>query len=185
MGIAATTRLSAADYLAWEAQQTGRNEYVDGEIFAMVGVTRKHATVTVNIVGILSAQLADGPCRVYSVDMKLRVEAANAFYYPDVFVTCDPRDHQADNFMSAPVLIVEVLSESTAAYDRGNKFTAYRKLASLKEYVLIDPESRAIECFRKGADGLWVLHEPDPGGLLTLESVGVRLDSERIFHRAD
>ncbi len=185
MGLPVTARLNTDEYLAWEAQQPGKNEYVDGEVFAMVGVTRKHATVAVNLVNILSAHLSDGSCRVYASDMKLRVEAADAIYYPDVFVTCDPRDHQAVTHMSSAVLVLEVLSESTTAYDRGDKFSAYRKLPSLKEYVLVDPERKQIECFRRGGDGLWVLHEPDSEGALTLESVDLRVTSDAVFRRVD
>ena len=185
MGLPVAVGLTVDEYLGWEMRQPDKNEYVSGEVFAMVGVTRRHATAAGNIFSLLAAHLADGPCRVYMSDMKLRVEAASAFYYPDVFVTCDPRDHQAEDFMSTAVLVVEVLSPSTAAYDRGEKFAAYRQLASLKEYVLIDPERKRIECFRRGEGRLWVLHEPGPEQALTLQSVDVRVASEDVFRRVD
>jgi Uma2 family endonuclease len=115
----------------------------------------------------------------------LRVETANAFYYPDVFVTCNATDHQADDFMSSAVLTVEVLSPSTAGYDRGDKFAAYRKLPGLREYVLIDADRKRIECFRRGEDALWVLHEPGPDQSLTLQSVDLRIAGEDVFRRVD
>ena len=121
----------------------------------------------------------------YASGMKLRVEAANAFYYPDVFVTCNANDHQADDFMSSAVLIVEVLSPFTEGYDRGEKFATYRKLSDLREYVLIDPDRKRIECFRRGEDDLWVLHEPGPDQSLTLHSVDLRIAGEEVFRRVD
>ena len=185
MGLPAAVGLTVEQYLGWEARQPDKHEYVSGEVVAMVGVTRKHATVAGNVFNLVTTHLGDGPCRAYMSDVKLRVEAANAFYYPDVFVTCDSRDHQADDFMSSAVLVVEVLSPSTAAYDRGEKFAAYRKLAGLREYVLIDPDRRRIEYFRRGEGDLWVLHEPGPDRSLTLQSVDLRIASEDVFRRVD
>ena len=185
MGLPASVHLNVDEYRAWEAQQPDKHEYVDGEVYAMVGVTRRHAAVAINPVNLLSTHLRDAPCRVYASDMKLRVEAANAFYYPDVFVTCSANDHQADEFMSAAVLIVEVLSPSTAGYDRGDKFAAYRKLSGLREYVLIDPDRKCVERFRRGADDIWALHEPGPDQSLTLHSVDLRLAGEDVFRRVD
>jgi len=185
MGLPASVRLTVDEYLGWEARQPDKHEYVSGEAYAMVGVTRKHAAVAGNVFNLVASHLGDGPCRVYMSDMKLRVEAANAFYYPDVFVTCDPRDHQAEDFMSSAVLIVEVLSASTAGYDRGEKFAAYRKLSGLLEYVLIDPDRKRIECFRRGEGDLWVLHEPDPDLRLMLQSIELRIAGEDVFRRVD
>lgn len=105
-------------------------------------------------------------------DMKLQLATENAFFYPDVFVTCAATDHQAERYMTEPRLIVEVLSESTEAYDRGGKFMLYRKFTTLAEYVLIDPVQRHTEIFRKDATGHWVLYEyteHDPVALACLD----------------
>jgi Uma2 family endonuclease len=185
MVVAATAHRTEAEYLAWEAQQTDKHEFVRGELFAMVGVSRRHATVAGNMFTLLRARLQDGPCRAYMSDMKLRVETAGAFYYPDVFVTCDPRDHRADDFMSSAVLIVEILSPSTAAYDRGEKFASYRKLLTLSEYLLIDPDRKRIECFRRNESGRWVLHEPGEDHSMSLQSVDLRLDEGSVFRDVD
>ncbi|MSR13242.1 MAG: Uma2 family endonuclease [Gammaproteobacteria bacterium] len=152
-------KMSSAAYLVWEAAQPLRHEYVDGEIFAMVGGTRQHETIALNLAAWLRNRLSGSPCRAYTAGMKVRVEAVNAYFYPDVFVTCSERDHQADDALSEPRLIIEVLSPSTEAYDRGDKFAKYRLLPSLEEYVLIDPESQRIESFRKDHTGHWVLYE--------------------------
>ncbi|SMF96591.1 Endonuclease, Uma2 family (restriction endonuclease fold) [Methylomagnum ishizawai] len=152
-------KLDFEDYLAWETAQAEKHEFVRGEIFAMTGARRSHVAVSLNIAAALKRHLRGGSCRVYMADMKLRVEAADTAFYPDVLVTCDRRDHAAELFMRHPSLVVEVLSESTAAYDRGGKFAAYRQLDSLKEYVVVDIEARRVECFRRDAERRWVLYD--------------------------
>jgi Uma2 family endonuclease len=185
MALPSVAHLSADEYLSWESKQPDKHEYLNGEVFAMVGATRKHVTVAGNVFNLLSTHLEASPCRVYISDMKLRVEAANAFFYPDVFVTCNELDHQADAFMTSPILIVEVLSASTNGYDRGEKFAAYRKLPSLKEYILIDPERQQIECFRRNESGLWVLYEFEADKPIEFESVGLAVAFSDIFKRVE
>lgn len=152
-------RFSAEDYLAWEETQAEKHEFVAGEVFAMAGARQDHVIVSLNIASALKRRLRGTPCRAYIADMKLRVETADAFFYPDVMVSCNPEDRQAKQFLSHPTLIAEVLSESTADYDRGGKFVAYRKLASLQEYLIVDIEARRVECFRRTDDGDWLLHD--------------------------
>lgn len=185
MGHPAAAGLTATEYLAWENTQPDKHEFLRGEVFAMVGATRKHVAVAMNVAFALRQALDGTPCRVYMADMKLRVEAADSYFYPDVFVTCDPADHRADQCMSAPTVIAEVLSDSTAGYDRGEKFAAYRRIPSLREYVLVDPERKAIELFRRGGEGLWVLHEAGPGGTLRFDSLEVVVAYEDVFMRVD
>lgn len=159
MQTAEQIRFSVADFLVWEESQTQKHEFVAGEVFAMTGARQDHVLVSGNIYAALKQHLRGTPCRAYIADMKLRVEAADAFFYPDVMVSCNPEDRQAKQFLSHPTLIVEVLSDSTADYDRGGKFVAYRKLESLKEYLIVDIDSRRVECFRRTADGDWLLHD--------------------------
>ena len=121
----------AAAYLAWEEAQPERNEYIAGEVFAMVGVRQSHNVASGNIYNALRRELKGSPCRVFIESVKTRIEAADCFFYPDVLVTCDPRDRQTPAYVSHPLLLVEVLSDSTAAFDRSVKFAAYRKLESL------------------------------------------------------
>lgn len=151
--------MTADEFLAWEELQPDKHEFIQGEIFAMVGVTRQHATIAGNVFRFLGNQLSGTPCRAYMAEMKLKLDAADAFFYPDVFVTCSEADHRAERFLTEPRLIVEVLSESTEAYDRGDKFEQYRRCASLTEYVLISPTKRKAEVFRRDATGHWVLYE--------------------------
>lgn len=151
-------KFSSDEYLAWEAEQLEKHEYVDGEVFAMAGAGEGHVTVTGNVYMALRQHLKGSPCRTFMSDMKVQADAASNYFYPDVIVTCSPADAQEPLIKREPTLIVEVLSPSTAAYDRGGKFSAYRQLASLQEYVLIDTDTRTTDVYRKGADGLWVLH---------------------------
>ena len=133
MGIAVTQlRMSAQDFLAWDETQSVRHEFVAGEVFAMAGAGEAHVTVALNVAMLLRQHLDGTPCRTFITDMKLRVEAADAFFYPDVMVTCSAADAGDPLVKRAPVLLVEVLSPATAAYDRGDKFAAYRQLAMLR-----------------------------------------------------
>lgn len=176
-------RFSRAEYLDWEAQQADKHEFLAGEVFAMVGARQSHVLVA----GALSARfrehLRGTRCRVYASDMKLEVEQADAVFYPDVMVSCDEADRQREMALRSPLLIAEVLSDSTAAYDRGDKFAAYRKLPSLQEYLLVNVKVRRLELFRRESVG-WVLHEADGEGdaaVLRLASLGLDLTGLDVF----
>jgi Uma2 family endonuclease len=173
--------MSAADFLAWDATQSVKREFVRGEVFAMAGASEAHVTLSGNMFMALRQHLNGTPCRTFIVDMKLRVEAADAYFYPDVMVTCSPLDATQPLIKREPVLLVEVLSPATAGYDRGEKFAAYRLLRSLREYVLIDPASRRCDVYRLGADGLWVLHPVEPQGDVRLESVDLSIGGEALW----
>lgn len=172
--------MSASDYLELEQASEGRHEYVAGQIFAMVGTRDNHNTAALNIASRLRNHLRGGPCRTYISDMKVRVEAADAFYYPDVFVTCDSRDTEP-YFKRFPCLIVEVLSPSTEAVDRREKLRHYRMLETLQEYVLVSLEERKVEIFRRELTGEWIvdtLTEDDP---VDLKSVELRVTLADIY----
>ena len=175
-------RFDASAYLDWEAQQTDKHEYLDGEVFAMAGASDAHVTLALNLAMALRTHLRGGPCSVFISDMKLRVEADNAYFYPDVFVTCAEADRAQPLHKSTPTLLAEVLSPSTSAYDRGAKFAAYRKLPSLREYLLIDPERTSADLFRRNEQGQWVLfpHEAS-SDVLELASVGLRLPLAQLY----
>lgn len=172
----------AQAYLAWEAEQSTKHEYHDGEVFAMAGASDAHVTVAGNVYMALRNHLRGSPCSVFISDMKLRVEEDNAFFYPDVFVTCADSDRGQSHSKSAPVLVVEVLSPATSAYDRGAKFAAYRKLPTLREYALIDPERLSLDLFRRDGDSKrWVLHPIEAGGYVEWASVGLQVPLEALY----
>lgn len=179
--VATRLRMSAQDFLAWDETQAVRHEFVAGEVFAMAGAGEAHVTAAGNVYLLLRQHLAGTPCRTFITDMKLRVDAADAVFYPDVMVTCSAADAADPLVKREPVLLVEVLSPATAAYDRGDKFAAYRKLPSLREYLLVDTDSRRCDLYRKGGDGLWVLHPFEPGQAVTLASVELELSAAALW----
>lgn len=174
-------RMTAADFLAWDQRQTVRHEFVAGEVFAMAGAGEAHVTACGNVYRALRQHLHGTPCRTFITDMKLHAQAHDAFFYPDVFVTCSAGDARDPLVKREPTLIVEVLSPATAAYDRGDKFAAYRSLSSLREYLLVDPSSRRCDLYRKGDDGLWVLHPHEPGHDVPLASVELVLAAAALW----
>jgi Uma2 family endonuclease len=173
--------MTAAEFLAWDATQTVRHEYVDGELFAMAGNHEHHIAVTLNVAFALREHLRGGRCRVYATEMKLHVRAANAYFYPAVLVCCGPGDAADPLVKREPLLLVEVLSESTSAYDRGRKFTAYRQIPTLREYLLVDIEGRRCDLYRLGGDGLWVLHPSEGEEPVRLESVELTISAAALW----
>jgi Uma2 family endonuclease len=174
-------RMSAQDFLGWDATQVQRHEFVRGEVFAMAGAGEAHVMVAGNLYMQLRQHLAGTPCRTFITDMKLRVEAADAYFYPDVMVTCSPADAADPMIKREPVLLVEVLSPATAACDRGDKFAAYRQLPTLRELLLVDTDSRRCDLYRKGEDGLWVLHPFEPGQAVALASVSLEIAPQALW----
>lgn len=173
--------MTGFEYLAWEATQTERHEFVGAEVFAMAGAEDRHVTVCGNAYIALRQHLGGSPCRTYMSDMRLNVATLGSYFYPDIMVTCSANDRASSLVKSEPKLIVEVLSPSTAAYDRGLKFSHYRSLPSLQEYVLIDLDTRCTDGYRLGTDGLWVLHPFDSGQTVQLASVALDITATQLF----
>ena len=174
-------RMTADEFLAWDAGQSVKHEFLRGEVFAMAGGEDRNDTVAGNLYIVLRRHLAGSGCRVFGSDVKLRVEAEDCFFYPDLMVTCSAADATDRLVKREPVLVVEVLSPSTAAFDRGEKFAAYRRLPSLAEFLLVDIDARRCELFRKGADGLWVLHPTQGEEPLQLASLGLTVEAEALW----
>lgn len=174
----------AAAYLDWEEAQPERNEYITGEVFAMVGVRQSHNVVSGNLYNALRNALKGSPCRVFIESVKTHIEAADCFFYPDLVVTCDTRDRQTPTYVSHPILVVEVLSDAIAAFDRGAKFAAYRKLESLREYVLVDVAAQRVEVFRRNAEDHWVLYDYGSGDRLELASLALNFGVADVFEDA-
>jgi Uma2 family endonuclease len=154
-------RLTPDEYLAMERTAPLKSEYVDGEVFAMSGASRAHILIAVNIATSLNVQLRDTPCEVYANDLRVEIDEGGQYFYPDVVVVCEePRfsDSQHDTLLN-PLVIIEVLSPSTEAFDRGEKFACYRRLASLQEYVLVSQTEHRIERFGRQPNGQWLLSE--------------------------
>lgn len=154
--------MTPQEYLEWEEQQPIKYEYINGQIFAMTGGTIPHNDIALNLASALKNHLRGKGCKVQMADAKLGVSQNGPFHYPDVMVSCDPRDQRARKVIYHPCLIVEVLSPSTEAFDRGKKFRHYRRIDTLKEYVLIDADKMYVECYRLNERGKWELTSYSP-----------------------
>ncbi len=180
---AVAPRMSYSAYVAAEAASEARHEYWAGEVVAMAGGSPAHAALAASLITHLSNALRGGPCRVYSSDLRVRVRATDASFYPDVTVICgavqtDPEDaHAAVN----PTLLVEVLSPGTEGVDRGVKAAHYRRIASLREYVLVAQDAPRVEVFRRRDAGHWDFIEAGPGEAIELESVGATLAVDEVY----
>jgi Uma2 family endonuclease len=149
------------EYLKRERVSKVKHEYIDGQIVAMTGASRKHNLIVTNLVGELRPQLKGRSCELYANDMRVRVPSTGLYTYPDVVIVCGNPQFE-DNYFDTlinPVLIIEVLSDSTESYDRGRKFIDYRSVQSLMEYILIAQSEYRIEHFLRQPDDRWLLSE--------------------------
>jgi Uma2 family endonuclease len=153
-----------AEYLEGEQHSDIRHEYLAGRVYAMAGAGRTHNLIAGNAFSLLRAVIRGTPCQAFMADMKVRVEANDAYYYPDVVVACQADDSD-EYFLNAPCLIVEVLSPATEAIDRREKLIAYRTLPSLRHYLLVSQDKRQIECFTRTTDDRW--------NTVIIENVGI------------
>lgn len=176
--------LSPDQYLEQERAADFRSEYFNGRIVAMAGGTIEHSLISTKILRLLGNQLDGRPCHVFNSDMKVRVDRANLFRYPDISALCGPillHDRSRDAYCN-PTLIIEILSSSTAPSDRGAKFALYRLLDSLIEYVLVEQESHRAELFRKQADGKWTTRIfTSDDDIIPLDSIGAELRLADIY----
>jgi Uma2 family endonuclease len=174
--------MTPEEFLAWERTQPEKHQFVAGEVFAMAGASREHNIAVGNVVTGLNLALRDRPCDVYPSDMRVAVPSARLFTYPDVTVVCGPVELTGDapDTLTNPSVIVEVLSPSTEAYDRGEKFAAYRTLPSLRDYVLVSTGLFLVEHYARQPDGDWLLRERREGGRIAL-SIGVELAVDEIY----
>lgn len=156
-----TTYLTPEEYLAFERRAEYKNEYIDGEIVAMTGASRRHNIIGVNISGELRQQLKGRPCERYVSDMRVRIPSKRMYTYPDVVVACDEPQFEDDDLdtLLNPTVIIEVLSVSTERYDRFKKFSFYRTIESLAEYVLVAQHEYRVEQYTKQPDGRWLLSD--------------------------
>jgi Uma2 family endonuclease len=178
------TPISEDEYLRLEAQSPVRHEYVNGEMFAMTGGTLRHNTIALNLASVLKSHLRGTPCRAFVNDVQVRVQKANAYYYPDLLVACG-REQQALDMNAVtvhdPVLVIEVLSTSTEATDRREKLLAYRTLPSLIEYVLVSQDEARVEIHRRRGDIGWERIEYAGQEVVELVSVGLTVPMRDIY----
>jgi Uma2 family endonuclease len=182
--IAIPHHISPADYLALERQNPIRHEYRRGLVYAMTGGSDTHSRIAVNLLSLLNPHLDNTPCRLYNGDVKVNYKD-EFYYYPDAFVTCDPRDREDRYVKRYPKFIAEVLSSSTEAFDRDLKFTDYQNLDSLEEYVLISQDTQRVECRRRTATNTWETTIYQTGDVVTLSSLNLEFAIARLYRGLD
>jgi Uma2 family endonuclease len=182
----APRRLSAAEYLARERAAETKSEYYAGEVFAMTGASLRHSLVVANLMHVLTTQLRNRDCNVVANDLRVRVPETDSYVYPDVVAFCgEPRleDAELDTLLN-PTLIIEVLSPSTADFDRGGKLEHYRTIESLAEVLILAQDRAHAEHWLRQPDGHWLFQEAgSTDAVLRLESVGCELKLTDAYHR--
>jgi Uma2 family endonuclease len=181
--------ISVSEYLQQEELAETKSEYFNGEVFAMAGGTAEHSQICLNLAYILMGQLENSKCRIHNSDLRVKVPATGLYTYPDLSVVCAEPDFEGSGRTTLlnPVVIIEVLSPSTEAYDRGDKFAHYQRLDSLQEYVLVASDKRRIERYSrldKGNEWLLTICS-DPSGSIELPAVPCTLPLERVYHRIE
>lgn len=174
--------VSYAEYLAREARSETKHEFVDGVVRAMAGGTIEHARLASALTRLLAASLVGRPCETYSSDARVRIDASNRTTYPDLTIVCGPLERSSADreAIANPTVIVEVLSESTEAYDRGEKFRHYRLLPSLREYVLVASDQPLVEVWRRDQDA-WRVDDRGPGETVSLASIDARFAVDALY----
>lgn len=179
-------KLTSLEYLEIERQAETRSEFLDGEMFAMSGASRKHGRVAGSAFASLHSQLRGRPCEAFTADMRVRISPTGLYTYPDIVVVCGEaqfEDAEVDTLLN-PALVLEVLSPSTTDYDRGTKFAHYRSLPSLREYLLLAQDRVHAEHFVRQAGDRWLLSETDDReAVLELASIGCRLALADAYER--
>ena len=175
------TQLTPEEYFAWEEQQQEKYEYIDGHIYAMGGGSVNHSRIAVRLTTLFDTHLENSNCITGNSDLKVNIPKTTNYTYPDASVTCDDRDQTTPNYITYPCLIVEVLSDSTEAYDRGGKFRLYRQNPVLQDYLMVSSTSIAMDLYRKNAAGDWIVINYQPGDTVQLNSINLSFPIEQIY----
>ena len=174
------------EYLEIENISPIKHEYLQGQIIAMAGASKAHVIITGNLSALLINHLRGKGCIAYATDMKVRLPLLNLFYYPDLAVTCDERDRTStEAFILYPKLVIEVLSDSTEAFDRGDKFSDYKTIAELEEYVLIHQTQMLVERFQRKTNNLWIPQVYATGSKVEFASINFICYIEQLYENLD
>lgn len=175
------SKMSVEEYLAFDRDsRENRYEFIDGSVYMLAGGTLTHARIIANSIRELGNALRNGSCSVYTSDARVRL-SEKRYVYPDITVTCDARDEDGNDILLYPRLVIEVLSKSTEAYDRGDKFDFYRSCPTIEEYVLVNTQRMAIEVYRREQHPFWRLSPFKVDDIVELVSIGVSLPIAAIY----
>ncbi|MBE9068221.1 Uma2 family endonuclease [Leptolyngbya cf. ectocarpi LEGE 11479] len=174
-------KLTPEEYFAWEEKQADKHEYIDGQIYAMSGGSVNHGRIAIRFTAMFDAHLDNSGCIPGNSDIKVNIAGTNNYTYPDASVTCDERDKDAVNYFTYPCLIVEVLSDSTEAYDRGGKFRMYRNNPMLQDYLLVSSTRIEMDLYHKKETGEWLILNYQEGDTIELKSINLKFPIEQVY----
>jgi Uma2 family endonuclease len=174
-------QLTPEEYFAWEEKQLNKHEYINGEVYAMSGGSKNHSLISVRFITLFSNHLESSGCETGNSDLRVNIVESNAYTYPDVSVTCDERDKNTTQYITYPCLIVEVLSGSTEAYDRGGKFRMYRNNPVLQDYLLVSSTKIEIDLYYKNNTGEWIIINYKEGDTVELKSINLSFPVEQVY----
>ena len=174
-------QLTPAEYFVWEEQQLEKHEYINGEVYAMSGGSVNHGRIAIKFAAMFDNHLENSGCITGNSDIKINMLKTNNYTYPDVSVTCDDRDKTTTQYITYPCLIVEVLSPSTEAYDRGGKFRMYRNNPNLQDYLLVSSTSIEMDLYHQKDNGEWVIINYKEGDTIELKSINLRFAIEQVY----
>ncbi|TFI54565.1 Uma2 family endonuclease [Mastigocladus laminosus UU774] len=176
-----TPHFTPEEYFAWEEQQLEKHEYINGEVYGMGGGSVNHSRIAVRFTTLIDQHLEGSNCITGNSDLRINIVGTNNYIYPDVSVTCDDRDQTTTQYITYPCLIVEVLSASTEAYDRGGKFRMYRNNPALIDYLLVSSTSIEIDLYHKNDAGDWLIINYKAGDTIELKSINLNFPLEQVY----
>jgi Uma2 family endonuclease len=175
------TNLTPEEYFAWEEKQLEKHELIDGQVYAMTGGSVNHSRIAIRFTTMFDTHLDASSCITGNSDLRVNIVNTNNYTYPDASVTCDDRDKTTTQYITYPCLIVEVLSASTEAYDRGGKFRMYRQNPALSDYLLISSTSIEIDLYHKNDAGQWMIINYGEGDAIELKSINLNFPIEQVY----
>jgi Uma2 family endonuclease len=173
--------LTPEEYFTWEEKQLEKHELIDGQVYAMSGGSVNHGRIAIRFTSMFDAHLENSGCITGNSDIKVNIVETNNYTYPDASVTCDERDKNTSNYFTYPCLIVEVLSKTTEAYDRGSKFRMYQNNPVLKDYLLVSSTSIEIDLYHKNDAGQWMIINYGEGDIIELKSINLNFPIEQVY----
>ena len=178
-------QLTPAEYFTWEEKQLEKHEYINGEVYAMSGGSVNHSRIAVRLTTLFSNHLENSSCETGNSDLRINIAGTKNYIYPDASVTCDDRDKTTTQYVTYPCLIVEVLSPSTEAYDRGGKFRMYRNNPVLQDYLLVSSTSIEMDLYHKNDAGEWIIINYKEGDTIELKSINLSFPIEQVYRGLD
>ncbi|MTJ10646.1 Uma2 family endonuclease [Anabaena sp. UHCC 0204] len=173
--------LTPEEYFTWEEQQLEKHELIDGQVYAMTGGSVNHSRIAIRFTTMVDTHLDASSCITGNSDLRVNIVGTNNYTYPDVSVTCDDRDKTTTQYITYPCLIIEVLSKTTEAYDRGGKFRMYQNNPVLKDYLLVSSTAMEIDLYHKNDAGQWMIINYGEGDTIELKSINLSFPIEQVY----